>query len=162
MILDFINSIRKNHALEHATVSLLLSKLKPGSRLMGRATTNGFYIYGDVPDEEVLEAAEEALGRLKQGEHNLAVSPFCGTNLAVAAILAGLASMSAMRGSKETNRLPNVLLAALTAVVAAQPLGRLTQKYLTTSADVDDIDIAAVTSTRKGKHTRHKITTLRG
>ncbi|HEY49211.1 MAG TPA: hypothetical protein G4O13_04115 [Dehalococcoidia bacterium] len=162
MILDFITTIRKNHALEHATVSVLMRKLRPGARLMGRSTADGFYIYGDAPHEAVSEAAEEALGRLKQGEGNLAVSPFCGTNLAVAAILAGLASMLAMRGEKEANRLPNVLLATLAAVVIAQPIGRIAQKYLTTSADVADVDIAEVTSTRKGTHTRHKIRTLRG
>lgn len=160
MILDFIKAIRKNHALEHATISVLMRKLRPGSRIMGHATTNGFYVYSEASNETVSESVEEALARLKQGEHELAVSPFCGTNLAISAVMAGMASMLAMKGAKGPNRVPNVLLAALTAVIAAQPVGRLAQKHLTTSPNVADVDIEEITSTRKGRLTRHKIKIL--
>ncbi len=162
MRLDFITALRRNHAIEHATAAVLMTKMRAGTRLVGRATTDGFYLYGDLSTEEVSQAAEEGLARLKQGEDNLAVSPLCGTNLAVAALLAGLASMLAMRGKNRASRLPNVLLATLTAVMLAQPLGRLAQKHVTTSADVADVNIAEVTSKGKGTLTRHKIRTLQG
>ena len=162
MRLDFITALRRNHALEHATMSVLLGKIRAGSRLVGRATPNGFYIYGDTSTEEVSQAAEEGLARLKQGEHNLAVSPFCGTNLVATAMLTGVAAMLAMRGQKRTNRLPQVLLATLTAVTLAQPVGRLAQKHLTTTADVTALNIAGVTSKGAGMRTRHKIRTLQG
>jgi len=160
MRLDFITALRRNHAIEHATAAILMRKMRPGIRLVGRATTDGFYVYGDASTEAVSQAAEEGLARLKQGEDNLAVSPLCGTNLAVAAVLTALASMLAMRGTNRTNRLPNVLLATLTAVVLAQPLGRLAQKHVTTSADVAHVSITEVTSKGKGMRTRHKIRTL--
>ena len=162
MRFDFITALRRNHALEHATAAVLMTKMRAGARLVGRATTDGFYIYGDAPTEAVSQAAEEGLARLKQGEDNLAVSPLCGTNLAVGALLAGLASMLAMRGKNRTAQLPRVLLATLTAVVLAQPLGRLAQKHLTTSTDVAAVNIAEVTSKGKGMRTRHKIRTLQG
>ncbi len=162
MRLDFITALRRNHAIEHATAAVLMAKMGAGTRLVGRATTGGFYVYGDVSTKAVSQAAEEGLARLKQGEDNLAVSPLCGTNLAVAAVLTALASMLAMRGTNRTNRLPNVLLATLTAVVLAQPLGRVAQKHLTTSADVAAVNIVEVTSKGKGMRTRHKIKTLQG
>ncbi len=162
MKLDFVTTLRQNHALEHATIALLMRKIGAGSRLMGRATTNGFYIYGGASTEEVSQAAEEGLARLKQGEHNLAVSPLCGTNLVATALLTGLGAMMAMRGKKRTNRLPQVLLATLTAATLAQPLGRLAQKHLTTSADVASLGIAEITAKGKGMRTRHKIRTLQG
>ena len=157
MGLDFITALRRNHAIEHATAAVLVGKIRAGTRLMGRATTDGFYIYGDASTEAVSQAAEEGLARLKQGEHNLAVSPLCGTNLAVAALLAGLASMLAMRGKKETNRLPNVLLATLAAVILAQPLGRLLSFPLAAEIAAVNVNIAGVTSKGKGMRTHHKI-----
>ena len=161
MMFGFIRAVRQNHALEHATVALLMSKVKVGTRLLGRSTADGFYIYGDATTEAVSQAAEEGLSRLKKGEYNLAVSPFCGTNLVVTAVLAGLAAMFAMRNTERNDRLPNVLLASLAAVVVAQPLGRIAQKHITTSTDVADVDIVNVSDTSTGKHTRHKIKTLR-
>src|SRR4030042_4098119 len=136
-LLDLLSSVRRNHALEHATIAVLLGKVGPSTRLIGRASTDGFFIYGNVPTEKIQESANEALVRLKEGEAQLAVSPLCGTNLAVAGILAGLASLVALGGGRSRlERLPNVLMAAVVAVVGAQPLGRLGQRYVTTPRDL--------------------------
>ncbi len=156
---NLIESVRRNHALEHATVSILLARLGPGVRMVGRATRNGFYIYGDVPTEKVRESAREGLARLKQGEAGLAVSPFCGTNLVVAGILAGASSLLALGNGNRTERLPNVLLSALVAVLAAQPLGRLVQKHVTTSPNLADTEIVGVREGRRGPARFHKVET---
>jgi hypothetical protein len=66
----------------------------------------------------------------------LAVSPLCGTNLAVAGVLAGLASTVSAGNRSRWERLPGVLLASMLAVLAAQPVGRWLQKYVTTSPDL--------------------------
>ncbi|MBI4299792.1 MAG: hypothetical protein HY677_01550 [Chloroflexi bacterium] len=84
---NVFDATRQNHALEHATVSILVNRLGMAVRLAGRATPGGFYLYGDIPEETVSAAAEEALGRLSQGESDLAVSTLCGTIIAVAAVL---------------------------------------------------------------------------
>ena len=92
MLADLIGSVRRNHALEHATITVLLNKLGRDVRMVGRATRDGYYLYADVPTDLLEESTFEALRRLKSGEGHLAVSPLCGTNLAVAGALAGIAS----------------------------------------------------------------------
>ena len=152
-------NVRRNHALEHATIAILLGKVGPNTRLVGRASGDGFYIYGKVPTEKIRESAAWALARLKSGESQLAVSPLCGTNLAVAGILAGLASLLALGNRSRWERAPNVLMAAVVAVVGAQPLGRLVQRYVTTSADVQGLEIVDVTATARGLAPLHKVKT---
>ncbi len=160
MKLDFITAIRWNHALEHATINLLLRRADTKGGLMGRATMGGFYIYGDVSTKAVEEAAREALARLKKGEGELAISPFCGTNLVVAGILAGVFSLAALGNKDRLRRLPRVILAGLMATIAAQPIGRLAQKHLTTSLDLYSVSITSVTRKGKGRYTSHKIETV--
>lgn len=157
--MDILVSVRRNHALEHATIAVLLAKVGPNTRLVGRASGDGFYIYGKVPTDKIRESAAEALARLKEGESQLAVSPLCGTNLAVAGILAGLASLLALGNRSRWERLPNVLMAAVVAVVGAQPLGRVVQRYVTTSADVQGLEIVGVTATGRGLAPLHKVKT---
>ena len=157
--MDILANVRRNHALEHATIAILLGKVGPNTRLVGRATGDGFYIYGKVPTDKIHESAAEALARLKKGESQLAVSPLCGTNLAVAGVLAGLASLLALGNRSRWERVPNVLMAAVVAVVGAQPLGRVVQRYVTTSADVQGLDIVDVTAAARGLVPLHKVKT---
>jgi hypothetical protein len=159
MLPKMIAAVRRNHALEHATVSILLGEVGQHTRLVGRASLDGFYIYGDVPAEKLGECAAEGLARLKQGESHLAVSPLCGTNLAVAGIMAGLASLLVVGNRRRFERLPNVLAAAVLAVVGAQPLGRLVQKHVTTSTDIDGLEIVGVTPVGRGLIPLHKVKT---
>jgi hypothetical protein len=160
MLTGMIAAVRRNHALEHATVSILLGRLGQDTRLVGRATWDGFYIYGNIPADKISECAAEGLARLKQGESQLAVSPLCGTNLAVAGILAGLASVVAVGKGRRFERLPNVLTAATLAVVGAQPLGRLIQRHVTTSAEVDGLEIVGVSPVGRGLIPLHKVKTV--
>ncbi len=162
MGIRWITALRRNHALEHATAAILATRLKPGRRLLGRAVSGGFYVYADVPAEMVSQAAQEGLSRLKRGEHALAVSPFCGTNLVTAAVLAATAYTLLTGGNRRRVSLPTAALASLAAMLAAQPLGRMAQRHLTTSTDVAGMEIEGVSSTRRGRYTSHRITTLQG
>ena len=159
---NFITALRQNHALEHATIALLTRRVGLNVRLVGQATTAGFYVYGNVPTDAIQEAATEGLARLQSGERDLALSPLCGTNISVAGIMAGVACLLALGGKDRRGRLPIAILAATWAIIAAQPVGRIAQKYLTTSADLSDVSIKRIT--RRGTHTRllHKIETARG
>jgi len=159
MLRKTIESVRRNHALEHATVAVLMGRLGPGVRMVGRATSNGFYIYGDVPTDRLEESAAEGLARLKRGEAGLAVSPLCGTNLAVAGLLAGASSLLALGNRSRLERLPNVLLSAMVAVLAAQPLGRLVQRHITTSPDLADMEIVGIRQGEHGAARYHKVET---
>ena len=161
MLGRIIAAVRRNHALEHATVAVLLARRGPTLRLVGRAAADGFYIYGNVSQEELRSAANEALGRMQHGECQLAISPLCGTNIAVGGALAGLSALLAMGSGDRWRRLPNVLTTAMLAVVAAQPLGRLAQRYVTTNADVEDTQIVGIREGGWGKRRYSKVETAR-
>jgi hypothetical protein len=162
MLGRIIVAVRRNHALEHATISILMGRLGPDTRLIGRATPTGFYVYGDLPTDKLEESAKEGLARLQRGEERLAVSPLCGTNLAVAGIMAGLASLLSAGGNRSRwEKMPMALLASMLAVIAAQPMGRWLQKRLTTDADLRDIEIVGVRRADGGLSRYHKVETSR-
>ncbi len=157
MLKKVIDSVRRNHALEHATIAVMLNRAGP-MHVVGRAGLDGFYVYADVPTERLREFADEALNRLQRGESHLAVSPMCGTNLVVAGLLAGTGCFMAVHASKKRmDGLPNALTAAIVAVIAAQPLGRLVQKHYTTSPDLEGARIVSVE--RVGRRMMHKVRT---
>ena len=96
MIGAVIGKVRRNHALEHATIAVLLARHGLGLQLAGHAAPGGFYISGNVTAAQVGSAAEEALVRLQGGERHLALSPLCGTNIVLGGGLAGLASLAVL------------------------------------------------------------------
>jgi hypothetical protein len=55
--------------------------------------------------------------------------------------------------------LPGVLVAAVLAVIAAQPLGRLVQKHLTTSPELDGMRIVSVEPMGRRFPRLHKVRT---
>ncbi|NLA79214.1 MAG: hypothetical protein GX853_00475, partial [Chloroflexi bacterium] len=91
--IPFTRRLRRNHALEHATMQVL-SKRYPGLRMAGISNPKGFYMVADLPTELMTDATLEARKRLQDGEADLAVHPNCGTNLAVSGAIA-----SAVAGS---------------------------------------------------------------
>jgi hypothetical protein len=127
---------------------------------MGRSTSTGFLIYGDVSTNLVASAASEALARLQNGESYLAIHPRCGTNLAVTGILAGSAAFGATLGRSRSrlDRLPLALMAATIASVAAQPLAHKVQERITTSPDLNGVYIGSIRRQQRGSLTAHKIT----
>jgi len=162
-IFEIANSVRQNHALEHATIHVLASRY-PYSWMAGRSTPSGFVIYGSLPTEVVASAASEALARLQQGEAHLAVHPRCGTYLAVTSVAAGTAAFLASQGRSRSRfeRLPIALTAATIASVIAQPLAARIQQDVTTTPEVDGVYIEGVTRQERGKRVAHKITIGRG
>jgi hypothetical protein len=124
-------AVRENHALEHATI-VVLSKQYPEARLSGVSFASGFFVFGELPTEAVLPAAQQALARLRGGEPEMAIHERCGTNLAVAGMLTGLSAMTVARLRKPYNTFNNVVLATTAALVLSRPLGLLVQRYVTT------------------------------
>ena len=158
---SIIDRTRQNHAIEHATVAVLLER---GARppLAGNATPGEFYIYGKVSKEEVASAASEALGRLKQGARELAVSPYCGTNLVVGALIAGLISAIIMgRTRGRLRRIPVVATAVLGSALLGRPVGNMIQRRYTTLADVEDVEITGVNSISVRGFMFHRVRTRR-
>ncbi len=158
---NFVTTLRQNHALEHATISVLTRKVGLNVRMVGRTTTDGFYLYGDIPTEAIREAAKEGLARLQGGEQELAVSPFCGTNIAVAGIMAGIACLLALGGKDRKRQVTRAIVVATWAIIAAQPVGRIVQKYLTTTPSLSNVTIKRITRRGIGTRILHKIETTR-
>ena len=166
-ILSLISRVRRNHALEHATINVL-GERHGNLRLVARSSLWGFYVYGNVPTDGVLAAAQEGLRRLKAGQRQMAVHPTCGTNLAVAGILAGVGAFLALGGLSKRQpkgflqrlaRLPLACTAAMLGIVLARPLGTAFQAHVTTQAEVGDLRIVAVTQEKKGSLVVHHVRT---
>ena len=144
--ISIIRRVRRNHALEHATIHLL-SASNPGKPLAGRSTPHGFYLYGDVTLESLTAAAYDAFTRLRRGESRLAIHPGCGTNYLTSGTFAGLAVFSALNIGQQKDRwarLPDAVVAATIALIMAQPIGPLLQEKITTLADMGDLAITSV------------------
>src|SRR5512147_3069088 len=83
-----ISRVRRNHALEHATLQIMARK-RPTTIAAGYSDTSGFWVIGQVSTEDLEESIKEALARLHAGEHELAIHPNCGTNFVAAGAVAG-------------------------------------------------------------------------
>jgi hypothetical protein len=133
-----IGETRRNHALEHATIHILSHKF-PGRSMAGHSNPTGFFLFGDLPTEQVRQSVSEALTRLQNGEKQLAIHEGCGTNYAVTGILAALFAFVGMSGTRSNRerieRLPLVMLLSILAFIIGQPLGPALQKQVTTDAD---------------------------
>ena len=134
---------RQNHALEHATVTLLAQAL-PHLNASARSNARGFVIFADLPLGEVRLASQEALERLRAGESELAIHPNCGTNLAVGLSLAMVGSLFALTALRPRTRIATVMAGSVAGLTVARPVGTLMQRYITTLPDVRDIRIRSV------------------
>jgi len=143
MLRRWIDATRRNHGLEHATVAVLFERYGQ-QRIAGRASGDGFFIIGSLELEVLEECAHEALRRMQGGQPELAVSPLCGTNIAVTGFMTAAAALLAKRRADEAGRKDgffNAATWAMLAVVLAQPAGRWLQKFVTTRGDVQDLEI---------------------
>lgn len=145
--LPFIQKTRRNHGLEHATIHLLARRVK-GLTMAGRSSSTGFILLGEAPTAQVEAAAQDALNRMKKGEHGLAIHPNCGTNLVTTGVLTTLVATVVTRfGSRRLNpdRLGGLMSMMMLAVLVSQPLGLALQKHFTTDGDPGDLEIVSVT-----------------
>ena len=134
---------QQNHALEHATVTLLAQTM-PHLNASARSNARGFVIFADLPVGEVGAASQEALQRLQAGESELAIHPNCGTNLAVGLSLAMFSSLFALTALRPRTRIATVMAGSVAGITVARPVGTLMQRYITTLPDVADIRIRSV------------------
>ncbi len=156
--------VRRNHALEHATLQILAEKKHP-HRLGGLSDTRGFWVMGEIDVETLFTAAEEARNRLNKGEHYLAIHPNCGTNFATAGIVSGFLAWLAMLGVKKSwndrlDRLMNVITLVTLGTILAQPLGPKLQQTVTTEANLGDLRIVEVMQAKSQGIPTHRVLTV--
>ncbi|MCI0393717.1 MAG: DUF6391 domain-containing protein [Chloroflexi bacterium] len=157
MLSELVSRTRRNHALEHATINVLSEKHKNFSA-QGNSSHRGFYlnIYGDIPEQDVVAAVEEAHNRMKQGEEHLALHPNCGTVLLTTSTMAALAAhamfgleqrrqrRSSLSPSVLFNALPAAVLAVTVTLIISRPLGMALQAYVTTDGHLGDLRVRQV------------------
>lgn len=162
--IPFTRRLRRNHALEHATMQVL-SKRYPGLRMAGISNPKGFYMVADLPTELMTDATLEARKRLQDGEADLAVHPNCGTNIAVSALVASMVAGSVLALSTVHEKKPKwyhyliALGAAAPAFFLSKPLGPLVQKHITTSGDIGKAQVTGVYTQRVFNGSVHKVDT---
>ena len=142
--MNFLEKVRRNHGIEHATVHVL-SESNAQLSVIGRADGGGFSIMGNVGVQELADAAVEALRRMQAGQGDLAVHPRCGTMLVTAGAMTAVAAFLALGRRPKLSRLPDAMLATTLAVFLAQPAGLALQRYVTTSPNVQAARFVGVT-----------------
>lgn len=157
MLAQLISRVRRNHGLEHATIHVLSEKHKNFSA-QGHSNHTGFSlnIYGDISEDAVADAVEEAFHRMKKGEHHLAVHPNCGTVLLTTATMAALAAQASFafeqRRQKQTsmslsvlaNALPTAILAVVVSLIVSKPIGVQLQARYTVEGDLQEMALQSV------------------
>jgi len=171
---QLLNRLRRNHALEHATINLL-SRRHPAARLVGVSGPQGFTLYSSMGAEDIIPVAREALCALESGNAALAIHENCGTNLVITAMLTTLATMLGLRyrpGGARTattdtgrawwhflERLPQAILLNAMALVVAMPVARWAQTNVTTSPDVEGLEIVSFFTDSQGGFSRIRVHT---
>ena len=139
----FGRRIRQNHALEHATITVL-SGYVPNLRISARSSSRGFIIFGDVDLGQLRRALDEALRRLQAGEAELAIHPNCGTNVVVGVSLLTFGTLLGMTSPRARTRIASTAVSSLAGLAAARPLGQLVQKHVTTLPDLKGVRVTDI------------------
>ncbi|MEX2373699.1 MAG: DUF6391 domain-containing protein [Dehalococcoidia bacterium] len=146
LVRRWLDDVRRNHALEHATVAVLFARRGP-QRLAGRASGDGFFIIGNIEATLLASCADEALTRLRGGEANLAISPMCGTNLAVTGAVCAAFTMVALKRNADRGvrqKFGDAVSASTVGALLSQPLGRIVQEQITTRPDLERTEIVRI------------------
>lgn len=139
----FGRRVRQNHALEHATITILSGYI-PDLRASARSTSRGFTIFGDVDLGQLRRALDEALRRLQAGEAELAIHPNCGTNLVVGVSLLTFGTLLGMTSRRASTRVATAAASSLVGMMGARPLGEYVQKHFTTLPDLEGVRVTDI------------------
>lgn len=155
-----LRRVRQHHAIEHATITLLMARQGGLSLAGGRSDHRGFYVVGAVETHQLAAAVAEALTRLQRGEAELAIHPNCGTNLVTTGAMAGLAAWGATALSRRrqdglVDRMAAAVLAATVAVLLSRPVGLRLQRQVTTLADVAGLRVESISRRQWGSLVFH-------
>jgi hypothetical protein len=157
MILDLppFLATRRNHAVEHATLKILARKYND-KNLAGHSNPTGFFLFGDLAMNDIRNAINEAMTRLRAGESELAIHPGCGTNLAASALLPATFAWVPFQGVRSIRwrllLIPVALMFAVFGYLLSKPLGPWLQRNITTEADLGNMQLMEIIPVRKGVH----------
>lgn len=132
-------TMRRNHALEHATVNVIEEQYGP-TNLSGIATDDGFLIRGSANPSLIYNAAVIGLTRIQRGEKDLALHKRCGTSIAITNLFTSIVFILFLLITGRAN-IWTVFLAIALGSLIGPTLGVVTQKYITTRTDLSDVEI---------------------
>ena len=143
-----VSHVRRNHALEHATLQVL-ARTNPFLKLAGYSNVGGFWVVGEISTDMLAVAVQEALARLRAGEIGLAIHPNCGTNFVASGFLAGVAAWIGMLGTgsgfrRKAERLPIVISLVTLTMILANPIGPLLQAKITTEPNIGALEVVRI------------------
>ena len=165
MLKTMLRQLRRNHALEHATINLASQRF-PGTQFVGFSDPQGFSLYTALSADKVAPLVHEAIATLKAGHGQFAVHENCGTNIVVTAMLTTMATLMAMgRRTKRplrrlVERLPYAVLLNAFALFAAPSAGHWIQSNVTTDPHLENVEIGAVFTDNKGGLRRVRVNTV--
>lgn len=139
----FSRRVRQNHALEHATITIL-SRMVPDLSVSARSSTDGFIIFGNVDLGVLRHAMDEALRRLQAGEAELAIHPNCGTNIAVGISLMTLGTLFGLTSDQPRTRIATAAASSVAGLMAARPVGQYVQRHFTTLPDLTGVHVTQI------------------
>jgi len=162
---SLLNRVRRNHALEHATINVL-TQIYPHAQVVGLSDPAGFTLHTPLSIEKVTPAIKQALARLQAGEHNLRIHPHCGTNLVVTATMTTLATLIGIGVTTERRqrmeRLPQAVLLNVLALLVARPVATWVQAHISTDADMHLMQVIAITASKREQVNHIRVRTTQG
>ncbi len=158
-----ILAVRRNHAVEHATINIL-SRQFPTKSISGYSNASGFWLIGMLPSDSIRPAVEEAVQRLTSGERSLAFHPNCGTNYVVMGSAAALAAWVGMLGvgkkwTEKLDRLPLMMVFSTLALILSQPVAHSVQVQVTTAPSLDQYSILRIEDVSRGDIQAYRVKT---
>ena len=121
--------------------------------MAGHSNPTGFFLFGDMSLEDIRNAINEAMTRLRAGESGLAIHPGCGTNLAASTLLPATFAWAPFQGVRSIRwrllLIPVALMFAVFGYLLSKPLGPWLQRNVTTEADLGDMQVMDIVSVRK-------------
>lgn len=134
--------VRRNHALEHATINVLEGQGVVAG-VSGMAFDDGFSLSGLLDPETVLLASRAALEKLSKGERRLAISRRCGTTVVVVNTISASVFLLLLFMTGKLSVFP-VILSLLAAYVLGPIASPFVQRLITTDPDVGSLQITGV------------------
>jgi len=136
-------NIRRNHAIEHATINVLEESAGHRLNVSGLSKEDGFYIAGIQNQEMIEQAAVNGLRLLKSGNCQLAIHRRCGTDVAIANFISAVVFFMLLFSTGLFSFL-NIIVALLLSNLVSPYLGEIIQKYFTTSCEVGNMEIVGL------------------
>ena len=122
--------------------------------MAGHSNPTGFFLFGDMSLEDIRNAINEAMTRLRAGESGLAIHPGCGTNLAASTLVPAAFAWAPFQGARSLRwrilLIPVALMFAIFGYLLSKPLGPWLQRNVTTEADLGDMQLMDIVTVRPG------------